>query len=85
MTATNKQTNIVSNIQGSMCIHFILGDICVFPKMLYSCWNACADPESFVIDNVFINDEGREDPNTIISGSISARQRFAGGPMMAQY
>ena len=57
---------------------------------------ACAYPESFIkgcptsnFDNFFVVDEGREDPNTTISGPSSARQRntikwcFAGVPMMA--
>ena len=40
---------------------------------------------------VFLVDEGREDPSTIISGPPSARQqnaikwRFAGMPMMAHH
>ena len=40
---------------------------------------ACADPESFIkggptwnFDNFFVVDEGREDPNTTISGPSSA-------------
>ena len=33
----------------------------------------------------FLVDEGREDPNTTKSGPLSTRQRFAGGPMMAQH
>ena len=42
-------------------------------------------------NNVFLVDEGIEDPNTAINGASSARQRnaikwrIAGGPMMAQH
>ena len=43
---------------------------------------SCADPESFVRGGptrtrVFLVDEGREDPNTTISGPSSAHQRNA--------
>ena len=41
----------------------------------------CADPESFVrgvqLSRVFLVSEGREDPNTNISGPSPARQRNA--------
>ena len=37
---------------------------------------SCADPESFA-NGVFFVDEGRDDPNTTISGPTSARQRNA--------
>ena len=45
--------------------------------------NPCADPDFFRgggggagsnFDYVFLVDEGREDPNTTISGPLSARQ-----------
>ena len=43
---------------------------------------ACTDPESFVrggptFTTIFLVDEGKEDPNTTISGPSSARQRNA--------
>ena len=47
--------------------------------------------EGLNFDNFYLVDEGKEDPNTTISGSSSARQRnaiswrFAGVPMMAQH
>ena len=38
------------------------------------------------IDSVFfLLMRGKEDPNTTINGSSSARQRFAGGPKIAQH
>ena len=62
-------------------------------------YTTCADPDSFVRGGptlttfccVFLVDEGRENPNTTISGSLSTRQRnaiklrFAGVSMMAQH
>ena len=43
---------------------------------------SCADPENFVrggpaLTTFFLVYEGREDPNTTISGPLSARQRNA--------
>ena len=54
----------------------------------------CADPESFASGGPTLTffslvDEGREDPNTTLSGPSLARQRnaikIAGVPMMAQH
>ena len=54
--------------------------------MLISEWASCADPGSFVRGSptlttfllfVFLVDEGRQDPNTTISGPSLARQRNA--------
>ena len=51
--------------------------------------NSCQSGSNF--ENVFLVDEGREDPSTIISEPALAHQRnamkwrFAGGPMMAQH
>ena len=53
---------------------------------MYKYGLACADPESFlgvffrrgpILTTFFLVDEGREDPNTTISGPSSARQRNA--------
>ena len=51
----------------------------------------CADPESFVKGGLnlksffFLAAEGREDPNTTLSGPSLACQQITGVPMMAQH
>ena len=53
------------------CIHIVS-----YIDVMYS-KTACADPESFARGGPTFFYEGKEDPNSIKSGPLSARQRYS--------